>query len=112
MKSRIFLAVLSVITVLIIACQPQTTPEYKVYTDATKNNVSVKVSWREDPGPICKILTGGHTYLNAEFLGCSTLNEDKNTCTIVMPKPKDFNDKDRLFILGHEFMHCLGAAHE
>jgi len=31
---------------------------------------------------------------------------------IVAPKPRDFNDERRLMILGHEFLHALGAEHD
>lgn len=104
----------AVAAVLLIACQPQqeTTPVYKVYTDTKINNVKVHVIWEKDPDRMCKILMGSHIYANKDFLGCSAYNNMTNICTIIMPKPDDFNDKPSLSILGHEFMHCLGAAHE
>ncbi len=65
--------------------------------------------FEEDPGATCALMDA--KYPNSAYLGCSNLSE-KGHCTIVMQKPKDFNDKSNLMILGHEMMHCFGAAHE
>jgi len=100
--------------ILLLACQPQsqTTPEYKTYTDTKINNVKVYVIWEKDPDRMCKILMGSHIYANSDFLGCSGFNNQTSTCTIILPKPDNFNDKNKLTILGHELMHCFGANHE
>ena len=99
--------------VLLVACQPQQdTPQYTTYNDAKANHTKVHVLWQDDPDKMCKIVMGSYTYATADFLGCTAYNEQKETCTIIMPKPKDFNDKTHLTILGHELMHCFGASHE
>ena len=33
-------------------------------------------------------------------------------CHVTAPAPQDFNDKDRLAILGHEILHCASGDHE
>lgn len=33
------------------------------------------------------------------------------SCVIHALQPKDFNDTPKLAMLGHEFLHCLGAQH-
>ena len=48
--------------------------------------------------------------------GCAILSPDPQTgnqmCTVIVVKPKGFNEHNSLMVLGHEVWHCFGARHE
>lgn len=80
--------------------------QYPDEAHATKNSVFVKVNWME-PAEVNKYCNGGIVSDEYVILGCY----DPKTNSIYVPQPRNFNDTDRLEILGHEFWHALGAEH-
>ena len=103
-------ACLVVTVATLVSCDRVTTPTYQSYVPPSLHSNNVKVIWVQDPDNMCKVLMGNSKFYHSDFLGCSARTD--HGCTIIMPKPEDFNDKSHLTILGHEFLHCLGAGHE
>ena len=46
------------------------------------------------------------------YNGCQATDPDTGGAYIVAVRPRDFNDRARLCVVGHEVMHALGAKHE
>lgn len=80
--------------------------QYPEEAKATKNVVVVRVVFME-PEEVNKFCNDGVVSEEYVILGCF----DPKTSTIYTPEPKNFNDYERLTILGHEFWHALGAEH-
>ena len=72
--------------------------------DADRTNVVVRVKW-STPEQI-SALCGGSTPMWS-VQACWL-----DTGFIVMQKPRDFDDHERLETLGHEIFHGLGARHD
>jgi hypothetical protein len=43
--------------------------------------------------------------------GCAMLDDEGQNCVIFAVEPNDFQDRERLAVLGHEAWHCFGAKH-
>lgn len=43
--------------------------------------------------------------------GCAMRDRDSDRCVLFAVEPADFQDRDRLAVLGHEFWHCQGTRH-
>jgi hypothetical protein len=43
--------------------------------------------------------------------GCAMLDDDGENCLIIAVEPDNFQDRERLAVLGHEAWHCFGARH-
>jgi hypothetical protein len=43
--------------------------------------------------------------------GCAMLDDDGENCLIIAVEPENFQDRERLAVLGHEAWHCFGARH-
>jgi hypothetical protein len=39
------------------------------------------------------------------------LDDDGENCLIIAVEPDNFQDRERLAVLGHEAWHCFGARH-
>jgi len=88
--------------------QYETQPDMIRGTTATKATITVQ--WTDDVDAI-----GRACGSEGRNDGCATVHAvgpGENACTILIQRPKDFNDEARLKILGHEAMHCLGAKHK
>ena len=46
------------------------------------------------------------------YLGMSDPQKFPNVCTIWMKKPDNWDDKEKMEIVGHELMHCVWGLHE
>lgn len=46
-----------------------------------------------------------------EVHGCAMRDPGSDRCVMFLVEPKDFQDRDRLAVIGHELWHCLGARH-
>ena len=83
---------------------------YRFYEPPVHSQACFNIVWRSEEDNRKGACKGG--------IACAILPTDneKNplggTGIIYTPPPKDFNDKDRLFILGHEVLHVLGANHD
>lgn len=68
----------------------------------TRSMVTVSVEWMDEDqiNDVCK-----RSY---RVNGCAIAG---SPCRMYVTEPKDFNDRDALVVLGHEFFHCLGAQH-
>lgn len=73
-------------------------------TDVTFTAVSV--NWTEAADKDCRAL-GLKT--PEQIAACATYGNP--ICQITAPKPRSFDDEQRLTWLGHEFLHCLGWSH-
>lgn len=80
--------------------------QYPATSQSTKNVVFVRVQWMspEEVNVFCNNGVKSEEYI---FLGCF----DPSNNTLYVPEPRNFNDYERLEILGHEFWHALGAEH-
>jgi hypothetical protein len=69
---------------------------------------TVEVNWTADVDEI-----GKHCGQDKIYYGCASYTPvlGHGICTVWAPLPSSFNDLVRLAILGHEFLHCLGARH-
>lgn len=65
----------------------------------------VVVEWVDPAEPACRA-AGAES--KAEIYACAQAGP---LCRIWAPKPRSFDDYDRLIALGHEFLHCLGWKH-
>lgn len=65
-------------------------------------HVWLDVEWNNSPQKDCNARSpvGGCAY------------PAPGACTIYVPKPRSFEDHERLELVGHEVVHCLGARHE
>ena len=43
--------------------------------------------------------------------GFTLVAEELNKCIVVVPKFEHWDERDKLAILGHEILHCMGASH-
>ena len=59
----------------------------------------------EEPHQICEKLSGRPEFF--KILGCSKWSEQRRTCAIYAPMPRDERDTLRMATLGHELMHCF-----
>jgi hypothetical protein len=48
----------------------------------------------------------------AVYNGCSGIHKEDQVSYVIVVRPRDFNDRARLCVLGHEVMHILGARHD
>lgn len=44
------------------------------------------------------------------WLGCALIERD-GTCYVIGLPPRAWYDYDRIFVLGHELLHCIGWTH-
>lgn len=104
-------------SVLLVGCSTTTdpgTPRYNVWVPPTAGEAVVSITLLKDPirlRDVCGLLLESRN----DYLGCSaTIRRDdgKMICKIYAYAPTDFNDGARLAIIGHELLHCYGAAHE
>lgn len=84
--------------------------QYPDHAKSTRTTVTVHVVWM----PSYRAVTVWCSFLNGEpppergmIVGCY----HRLTSTIYAVEPKNFNDHEKLEILGHEFWHALGAEH-
>jgi hypothetical protein len=61
----------------------------------------VQVYWTETPEKRCGV----------GKVACATVGDGLNLQHLFAPKPRAFDDYDRVCALGHEFLHSLGAQH-
>lgn len=80
-------------------------PRYPAHSEATHTEVTVKVYFgtQEEISTLCQLYDFGHN--RTGITSCYYAG------TIYAVQPENFNDTDRLMILGHEFWHALGAKH-
>lgn len=81
---------------------------YRVYTPPTRKQAFVKVTFTDEAN--VRKLCGG-------AVGCYKETKDMKgndmvQPEIVVPFVQDFNDVRGMAILGHEFLHALGANHD
>lgn len=84
--------------------------QYPDEAKSTQTTVTVHVVWLPSYKAVnqfCSFLMGQPPPTDGMIVGC--YNPMNNTIYAV--EPKNFNDKQRLEILGHEFWHALGAEH-
>ena len=100
--------ILSLFSNLIVADEAVGPYGYPLHAKSTDTTITVNVIWKQnvkDVDSICNELGGKKP--TGTIIGCY----DYNTKTIYAVEPTSFNDEPRLFILGHEFWHALGAEH-
>lgn len=43
--------------------------------------------------------------------GCAMRDPGSDRCVMFLVEPRDFQDRDRLAVMGHELWHCQGSGH-
>lgn len=84
--------------------------QYPDEATSTRTTVTVQVVWLDTTAAVntyCSFLMNQPIPTDGVIVGCY----DPSTMTIYAVEPKNFNDRYRLEILGHEFWHALGATH-
>ena len=100
-------AVLAAITMTGCATPDVKLKEYRTYEAPTATSVRVFVRWVPDTSAVCRKF--GHKGI---VLGCAAYDDNAKACILYAKRPTDFNDHMALTVLGHEFLHCLGATHD
>jgi hypothetical protein len=70
----------------------------------------VTVVWRYGPAEWVSTMCGGRLG-DTHVHGCAMRDPGSDRCVLFLVEPKDFQDRERLAVLGHEFWHCTGARH-
>jgi hypothetical protein len=70
----------------------------------------VTVVWRYGTREWVNNMCGGRPGGDDVF-GCSMRDPGSDRCVMFLVAPKDFQDRERLAVLGHELWHCTGARH-
>ena len=71
----------------------------------------VRLVFANDPAAVRALC--GPSFL--EPYGCAKIivSPAEAACTLVVPRPKSFDDKPALLVLGHELWHCFhGEVHD
>ena len=121
MSSRHFLALASAAALLLPACAsvpeaPAGAFQYardvgsKVATRIADPKGEVTVVWRYGDQAWVNNMCGGRPGADDVF-GCSMRDPNSDRCVMFLVAPKDFQDRERLAVLGHELWHCTGARH-
>lgn len=63
----------------------------------------VAVQWTETPQI--------KNHCSPSAAACGTVGNGSNLNMIWTPKPRSFDDYHRVYLLGHELLHSLGATH-
>ena len=69
----------------------------------------VTVVWHFRAPEVVDTLCGGEG--RTEVHGCAVRDADGARCVVVAVEPRDFQDRERLAVLGHEAWHCFGSRH-
>ena len=70
----------------------------------------VTIVWRYGSPEWVSMMCGGkigETHVH----GCAMRDPGSDRCVMFLVQPRDFQDRDRLAVLGHELWHCTGARH-
>lgn len=43
--------------------------------------------------------------------GCAMRDPGSDRCLLILVQPTDYQDRDRLAVMGHELWHCQGSRH-
>jgi len=78
---------------------------YRHYGPPTRDTVTIRVQWVASEDEAARGLCQGGG-------GCYFKNSGDGPDLIIAPKPKNFDDRRALLILGHEVFHALGATHD
>ena len=82
----------------------------KVATRLADDKGEVTVVWRYGTQAWVNNMCGGRPGGDDVF-GCSMRDPNSDRCVMFLVAPKDFQDRERLAVLGHELWHCTGARH-
>lgn len=85
---------------------PASKPDVRGSTPSDLARVIVHITWMTPEG-IAKVMPGKLAFCR----GPEMLGDGEWHAWITAPKPRDFNDHDRMETLGHEFYHALGGKH-
>lgn len=89
-------------------CFPTLAGQYPDQAKSNRTTITVNIVWLPNfnaVNAICSFLM--RLKDDGLIVGCY----DPSTQTIYAVEPRNFDDKLRLEILGHEFWHALGAEH-
>ena len=90
---------------------------YSTFIEPVREEANVTVAWvaSDIVSKVCVSLGVNDGVEPGTYDGCAVIKisaDGSAQCTIYSTKPKSFNDKPKLQLLGHELMHCFGAKHE
>jgi hypothetical protein len=82
----------------------------RVATRVADPKGEVTIVWRYGNQEWVNNMCGGRPGADDVF-GCSMKDPNSDRCVMFLVAPKDFQDRERLAVLGHELWHCTGARH-
>ena len=71
----------------------------------------VHVTWRFGSPEWVNSICGGAAGTDPAVHGCAFNDPARGQCVVFLVEADDFQDKERLAVMGHELWHCLGARH-
>ena len=71
----------------------------------------VHVTWRLGPAAWVSSICGGDSVNEPTVHGCALRDDRSGECMLFLVEADDFQDVQRLAVMGHELWHCLGARH-
>jgi hypothetical protein len=96
---------------LLVSCEPSG----KMYDTTSKDRITtttIAVTWVSETKVDEKCKSLGLDQ-NSVYRGCARSRpEDITVCEVYAVRPRDFDDRDTLYHVGHEVWHCLGAQHK
>jgi hypothetical protein len=72
---------------------------------------TVYISWRMGSPEWVAIMCQPMGKQGPPAHACAILDDDGENCVIFAVEPRNFQDQQRLAVLGHEAWHCFGAKH-
>jgi hypothetical protein len=72
---------------------------------------NVAISWRLGSPEWVRLMCQPMGQQGSPAHGCAMLDDEGENCVIFAVEPDDFQDRQRLAVLGHEAWHCFGAKH-
>jgi len=71
----------------------------------------VRLTWRLGSAAWVNAICGGDSVKQPNVHGCALRDDRSGECTLFLVEADDFQDVQRLAVMGHELWHCLGARH-
>jgi hypothetical protein len=70
----------------------------------------VTIVWRFGPPEWVSMMcrSGPH---DGKVHGCAMRDPGSDRCVMFLVEPRDYQDRDRLAVMGHELWHCQGSGH-
>ena len=70
----------------------------------------VTIVWRFGPPEWVSMMCRSKPH-DGKFHGCAMRDPGSDRCVMFLVAPRDYQDRDRLAVMGHELWHCQGSGH-